>query len=189
MKAATLSAPLSTRSTPEASSRRGALLPWPNLVAGVALGLVLLMSFYISGRGLGGSGAVARATALGLEAVAPESAHQLEYLTRYFGEAGLSDWLVFQAIGTFLGGLLGAVTAGRFKGEVERGPRVGVGQQLLFALLGGGFMGWGARLARGCTSGQALSGGAMLSLGSWGFMLALFAGGFLGGLLFRRLWT
>ena len=35
---------------------------------------------------------------------------------------------------------------------------------------------FGARLARGCTSGQALSGGAVLSVGSWAFMFAVFAG-------------
>ena len=36
-------------------------------------------------------------------------------------------------------------------------------------------MGLGAVLARGCTSGQALTGGALLSVGSWLFMIAAFA--------------
>ena len=57
------------------------------------------------------------------------------------------------------------------------------------ALLGGVFMGFGARLARGCTSGQALSGGAVLSVGSWAFMLAVFAGGYALAYSVRRLWT
>jgi uncharacterized protein len=43
-------------------------------------------------------------------------------------------------------------------------------------------------LARGCTSGQALSGGALLSVGSWVFMLALFAAGFGAARLARKLW-
>ena len=34
------------------------------------------------------------------------------------------------------------------------------------AFVGGGLMGYGARMARGCTSGQALSGGAVMSVGS-----------------------
>jgi uncharacterized membrane protein YedE/YeeE len=46
----------------------------------------------------------------------------------------------------------------------------------------------GARLARGCTSGQALSGGAVLSLGSWAFMLALFASAYLSARYTRRQW-
>ena len=37
-------------------------------------------------------------------------------------------------------------------------------------------MGFAARLGRGCTSGQALSGGALLSAGSWVFMFAVFGG-------------
>ena len=39
-------------------------------------------------------------------------------------------------------------------------------------------MGIGAKLARGCTSGQALTGGALLNVGSWAFMMMVFAGGY-----------
>jgi uncharacterized membrane protein YedE/YeeE len=49
-------------------------------------------------------------------------------------------------------------------------------------------MGLGAVLARGCTSGQALTGGALLSVGSWVFMIAAFAGGYFGAPLLRRVW-
>ena len=55
-------------------------------------------------------------------------------------------------------------------------------------LLGGALMGYGARLARGCTSGQALSGGAVMSVGSWAFMFAVFAGGYGLAWFVRRLW-
>ena len=55
----------------------------------------------------------------------------------------------------------------RFEFDVER---------VAFALVGGAIMGYGARLARGCTSGLALSGGAVLSVGAWVFMLAIFGG-------------
>jgi uncharacterized membrane protein YedE/YeeE len=50
-------------------------------------------------------------------------------------------------------------------------------------------MGIGAKLARGCTSGQALTGGALLSVGSWAFMLSVFAGGYAVAYFFRRQWT
>ena len=73
--------------------------------------------------------------------------------------------------------------------EVYKGPRISVGQRLVFALLGGAIMGYGARFARGCTSGQALSGGAVLSLGSWAFMFSVFIGGYLLAYFVRRLWT
>ena len=58
----------------------------------------------------------------------------------------------------------------------------------MFALIGGALVGFGARLARGCTSGQALSGGAMLSLGSWAFMFSVFIGGYALAWFVRGLW-
>jgi len=39
-------------------------------------------------------------------------------------------------------------------------------------------MAFGAALARGCTSGQALTGGSMLNAGSWVTMLAIFGGAY-----------
>ena len=58
-----------------------------------------------------------------------------------------------------------------------------------FAFVGGAVMGYGARLARGCTSGQALSGGAVLAVGSWAFMLCVFIGGYALAYFVRRLWN
>jgi uncharacterized protein len=49
-------------------------------------------------------------------------------------------------------------------------------------------MGVGAKLARGCTSGQALSGGALLSLGAWAFMLMVFVGAYATAWFVRRQW-
>jgi uncharacterized membrane protein YedE/YeeE len=50
-------------------------------------------------------------------------------------------------------------------------------------------IGFAARLARGCTSGVALSGGAELAVGGWIFVIAMFAAGFLTVALFRRIWS
>jgi uncharacterized membrane protein YedE/YeeE len=43
-------------------------------------------------------------------------------------------------------------------------------------------------MARGCTSGQALSGGATLAAGSWAVMLAIFASAYLLAYFVRKLW-
>jgi hypothetical protein len=58
----------------------------------------------------------------------------------------------------------------------------------MFALAGGMFMGVGAKFARGCTSGQGLSGGAVLNVGSWVFMLAVFLAAYALAYSVRRLW-
>ena len=49
-------------------------------------------------------------------------------------------------------------------------------------------MGFGAVLARGCTSGQALTGGALLSVGSWLFMIGAFAAAYVAAPFLRRAW-
>ena len=72
--------------------------------------------------------------------------------------------------------------------SVEQAIDVGEARRLALAVLGGVIMGFAARFSRGCTSGQALSGGALLSVGSWVFMMALFAGGYLMAPLVRRQW-
>jgi hypothetical protein len=64
-----------------------------------------------------------------------------------------------------------------------------VAQRLGFAFGGGLLMGLAARAARGCTSGQALSGGAAMSVGAWIFMLSVFAGGYGMAWFVRRQWS
>jgi uncharacterized membrane protein YedE/YeeE len=164
---------------------------WNPYVAGVVLGLVLLASFLVMGYGLGSSGAITRIGVGAAHAVAPEAVEHNGYFARYFGGSHILDnWLVFLFLGIFLGGLAGAYGGGRLKAEIIRGKQrlVSPWGRLGLALLGGILMGVAARFARGCTSGQALSGGALLSVGSWVFMLAMFAGGYLMAPIVRRQW-
>jgi uncharacterized membrane protein YedE/YeeE len=95
---------------------------------------------------------------------------------------------VIEVVAVILGGFLGAVLGGRFKATVERGPSITVRSRLWLAFGGGVIMGFAAALARGCTSGQALSGGATLATGSWVFMMAVFAGGYALAYAVRRQW-
>ena len=88
-----------------------------------------------------------------------------------------------------LGGFVSGWLNGRVRVETNKGPRISKYTRWSMAFLGGAFMGYGARFARGCTSGQALSGGAVLSAGSWAFMFAVFAGAYALAYFVRRLWT
>jgi hypothetical protein len=87
------------------------------------------------------------------------------------------------------GGFVAGATGRRLGLEIIRGPRTTDRRRLLLALAGGVLSAFGARLARGCTSGQALTGGATLALGSWAFMLAVFAGGYALAYFLRKEWT
>jgi uncharacterized protein len=164
---------------------------WSPYLAGFGLGLVLLAAFVIMGRGLGASGAFSSLVATGMHAVAPEHARGNEFYGEYLGDgtkSPLMDWLVFEVIGVFAGGFISGSLAGRVRWSVERGPAITDGRRYVFAFLGGGIMGFGAKLARGCTSGQALTGGALLNVGSWAFMMMVFAGAYAAAYFVRRQW-
>ena len=165
---------------------------WNPYIAGLGLGLVLLASFVIMGRGLGASGAFASVVSVGVNALAPLHASANNFYAEYLGDgtqSPLKDWLVFEVLGVIVGGFISGILAGRVKKTVEKGPRISTAGRFGFAFFGGMIMAFGAKLARGCTSGQALTGGAVLGLGSWTFMLSVFAGAYAVAYFVRRQWT
>jgi uncharacterized protein len=162
---------------------------WNPYVAGVALGLVLLGAFLMMGNGLGASGASLRLGVAAAAAVAPGALDAAPALAKAAaGGHPLDFWLVFEIAGVMLGGVVAAYSSGRLKLETLRGPTFAKGARLAMALAGGLIMGAAARATRGCTSGQALSGGALLSVGSWAFMFSVFGGGYAVAYFVRRQW-
>ena len=160
-------------------------------LAGIGLGLVLLAAFALVGRGLGASGAFNSVIAWAVNTVAPEHAKHNEFIAGYLGDGSsspLKSWLLFEVIGVFAGAMFSGVLAGRAKVMTEKGPRVSVRTRLAMAFAGGMLMAFGAALARGCTSGQALTGGALLNLGSWAFMLSVFGGAYAVAYFLRFQW-
>ena len=156
-------------------------------VAGVVLGLTLLASFLILGAGLGASGGLARISAFAEKVIAPS--HTLT--SEYFGAWGpnpLSYYLVFMLGGVVLGGVLSGVIANRIEFKLERGPTCPVALRVGLALGGGVLAGFASRLAQGCTSGQALTGSALLASGSLLFLGSVFAGGYAAAWFVRRQW-
>ena len=160
-------------------------------LAGALLGIVLFAAFFLTGNGLGASGGIARVLVSLEDRIAPEHVDRTAYLLQMAGgdTDPLDHWIVMITIGTVVGGFISGWLHGRVRLETRKGPRISVSTRWAFALLGGALMGYGARLARGCTSGQALSEGAVLSVGSWAFMFAVFAGGYAVAWFARRLWN
>jgi hypothetical protein len=160
-------------------------------LGGALLGVVLFLAFFITGNGLGASGGLNRLVVFFEDLIVPGHIDRLPYLLSMAGgeKNPLDNWVVFVVIGTLLGGFVSGWINGRLKVETVRGPHISVHMRWAMALLGGAIMGFGARLARGCTSGQALSGGATLSVGSWAFMFAVFAGAYAIAYFVRRLWN
>lgn len=158
--------------------------------AGIFLGLVLFLAFFLTGGGLGASGGMNNLVVALEDQVAPGHVDRTDYLLQIAGgtKNPLDSWTVWMLFGTGIGGLLSGWWNGRWKIETNHGPRITPRVRWVTAFVGGAFMGFGARLARGCTSGQALSGGAVLSVGSWAFMFAVFGGAYALAYFVRRLW-
>jgi uncharacterized protein len=160
-------------------------------LGGTLLGVILFLAFFLTGGGLGASGAVNRVQLAVVDLVAPSHVDRTAYFAKTAGGSRnpLDHASVWMLLGTILGGLASGLVFGRLRVEIRKGPRVTNRTRLIMALLGGAIMGYGARMARGCTSGQALSGGAVLSVGSWLFMFAVFGGAYALAYSLRRYWT
>ena len=159
-------------------------------LGGVILGTVLLLSFYISGRGLGASGAVKNTIAASVNVVAPQHVEKSAYFSQFAGgdKRPMNNWLVYEVLGVLAGAFFSGIIFNRLKLKVEHSPKITSRRRLIFALLGGLIFGFGSQLARGCTSGAALSGMAVLSLGGYITMVAIFGTAFIAAWIFRKNW-
>ncbi len=165
---------------------------WNPYVCGIGLGIVLLATFVVMGRGIGASGAMTSLVATGVQTASASHAAANTFYMGYLGDGTvhpLKDWLVFEVIGVLIGGFISGRLANRASIKVEKGPSLSNGRRFFFAFFGGIIMAFGTKLARGCTSGQALTGGAMMNVGSWVFMIALFIGAYAMAGTVKRLWT
>ncbi len=164
---------------------------WNPYAAGVALGLVLLASFVLTGRGLGASGTFKHVAAEVAHRAEPTWAEENANIGAFFADprrSSLDEWIVWLSLGSAVGGLVSVFAARRFKIETVRGPRSGREERWVLAVLGGVLAGLGAQFARGCTSGQALTGGSQLALGSWVFMFSVFGGAYALAFFVRKQW-
>jgi uncharacterized protein len=163
---------------------------WSPYVAGIGLGLTLLAAFFIMGKGLGASSAFSIVSAVATQKINPGYAGNLEYFSRYLSNASpMKDWIVFEILGLLAGALTGSMVSRNFRMKFDRASGMSKTTRLFTAFTGGILLGFAGRLARGCTSGVALTGGAQLAVAGWIFVVSMFISGFLFAAIFRRLWS
>ena len=179
---------LTVSSAPAGTAAKRVPAPyWNPYLAGFGLGLVLLAAYLVAGRGLGATGAFSSVAAWLANLISPEHAQASAVHARYLENGSPSTaWLVWLLVGSFIGAAVSGYVAGRTSLTIERGPRITDNQRLVLALAGGIIAGLGAKIARGCTSGQALTGAAVLNAGSLVFMGAVFVAGYAVAWLFAR---
>ncbi len=159
-------------------------------LAGTMLGIVLLLAMFISGRGLGASGGIKYCVVSVVGAVDRQHASNSVYYNKYFenGQKPLKNWLVLEIFGIVAGGFISGAVSKRLTFKIEKSPKISNKRRLIFAFLGGVFFVYGAQLARGCTSGAALSGMAVLSTAGFVTMIAIFGSAFAFAWFFRKNW-
>lgn len=168
--------------------KRGYINPY---LGGVLLGLVLLSAYFFAGEGLGSSGAFKTAVAAASGTVAPAHTSDNKFFSKVNKDREENPkklWLVFEVIGVLAGGFISGAFSGRLKLKIEHSPKITSRRRLFFALVGGILFGIGAQFGRGCTSGAALSGMAVISVAGFVTMLAIFGTGYALAYFFRKNW-
>jgi uncharacterized membrane protein YedE/YeeE len=160
---------------------------WPYWVGGIALALINTLVLLVDDRPWGVTTTLTHvgSRALQLVDLQPERWTYFNQVGRdtlltQFGWWDTSLWL---NLGVVAGAALASLTAGEF--AVRTGPRQW--RRLLLSLSGGVLMGYGARLALGCTVGALVGGVASFSLHGWIFAVAVLVGVLMGIRIFRRI--
>lgn len=149
---------------------------WHPLAAGLALGVVLLATFIVTGHGLGATGFTTRLSAW-LASGVPVLTGPDSYLGPIAQDGIFSAWITWQVIGALIGAFTAAKLAHRIRLQFDGQNSIGMPRRLLMAFGGGILAGFGARISAGCTSGMGLSGAATLSLAGFTFLIVFFAVG------------
>ncbi|QPJ65575.1 MAG: YeeE/YedE family protein [Candidatus Nitrohelix vancouverensis] len=169
---------------------------WSPYAVGAGLGVLSWLTFVFMDKALGVSTTLVR-LAGGLESVfARDRVHANTYFAKYLGTVEtplpVVDWQFALVAMIFLGAFVSAKLSGQQGGEKlsaiwqdRFGPSAA--KRYLGAFAGGVILIMGARLAGGCTSGHAVSGGMQLAVSSWAFTIAMFASGVVVAILmFKR---
>ncbi len=153
---------------------------WSPYLVGALIGVLSMLTFYLSDKPLGVSTAYARLAGMMGKVIAPKSTAAMPYFQKTKPKI---DWEVMLLIGAIGGAFLAAWTGA----DLQRSflaprwvERFGTDSHWLrggFAFGGGILLAIGARLAGGCTSGHGISGTLQLSVGSWISVAFFFIGG------------
>lgn len=142
-------------------------------VIGGALGLLNTFAFATAKRGLGVTTAFESTAALAGRELAPDAMHVNAYVAER-EETPKIDWETLLVAGVLAGSFLAS------RGTSDRASRAAASRRsgpggYAAAFVGGAVMMFGARMAKGCTSGHGLTGMAQLALSSWVFSPIMFA--------------
>jgi uncharacterized protein len=162
---------------------------WSPYVVGAAIGLLSILTFGISNEPIGVSGAFARTSGMIERIFRGKKTDEKEY---YKENPPKINWEWMFVAGIVIGSFVSAQLSGDFEFVLvpQRWLQSAGDNPLLrwaAAFIGGVLMGFGARWARGCTSGHGISGTLQLAVSSWITTIALFVSGIITAMILFHL--
>jgi hypothetical protein len=155
---------------------------WPYITGALLLSVFQIVTLAVTGNPWGVSAVFANWGAWIYEAVGG-SVDKWYYFSSEGAQAVLDRGILrdpgsMRNVGLILGALFATLIASGFKFK-----KIKTRKQVVAAILGGLFMGYGARIALGCNIGAFYSGIASLSLSGWVFGVFLLIGSIIGSRL------
>lgn len=152
---------------------------WSPYAVGAGIGILSWFTFLLSKKPIGCSTAFARTSGMIAKIFSRRKVEQNMY---YQEVAPVIDWEWMLVVGIIIGSLVSALLSGDFHWQwvpdrwaasfgTAPAPRV------IVAVIGGIFLGFGARWTGGCTSGHGISGTLQLAVSSWISAICFFIGG------------
>lgn len=165
-------------------------IQWSPYAVGVLIGLLNIGALLISKKPLGASTSFTRFGGMIYGLFDKEKVQSNEYYKKTIPKV---DWGFMLVVGIIIGAFISSMLSGDFKlllvpsmwkDEISSGFLL----RFLASLIGGMFLGIGARWAGGCTSGHGISGTSMLSVISWVATIGFFIGGIVSAFLIYGIW-
>jgi hypothetical protein len=161
---------------------------WSPYAVGIGIGVLSWLSFLILKKPLSCSTSFASTSGMIERFFRGKKVEQKPY----YQKIGLKiDWQWMLVLGITIGSLISALLSGDF--DLKWVPTLWLSVfgdtpwlRLIVAIVGGIFMGFGARWADGCTSGHGISGTLQLAVSSWISAIFFFIGGILMALFIFR---
>jgi len=160
---------------------------WSPYVVGILIGILNFLTLIISKKFLGASTSYVKTSGMINSIFNKKKVDDNEY---YKIKTPKIDWGWMLVFGIVVGSFISSNLSGSFQLVII--PKLwtdlisdSLFLRILVAMFGGMVMGFGARLAGGCTSGHGISGASQLSVISWVAAICFFIGGIISaGLIF-----
>jgi uncharacterized membrane protein YedE/YeeE len=152
---------------------------WSPYAVGAGIGILSWFTFLLLKKPIGCSTAFARISGMIGKLFNRKKIDDNQYFKEY---PPVIDWEIMFVGGIIIGAFISAYISGDFK--VIKVPELWSGRfgdsfifRIIISVIGGIFLGFGARLAGGCTSGHGISGAMQMSVSGWVSAIFFFIGG------------